>query len=149
MCRHTHTEPVPSYQDQERLKSPRRWFSAKRSQNIPFKLSLFIIYKRIILSISIHIQRPTIWHPALHQASQVSWLSKTFLNEHKPATHVCTSCAEKAEEKLSLCPRFYKLHKVSVQDPCFKYIHTHTVTTESLLRSRCVSGCHLGTNSRR
>ncbi len=38
---------------------------------------------------------------------------------------MCTSRAETAEEKLSLCPRFYKLHKVNLQAPCFKCIQTY------------------------
>lgn len=46
---------------------------------------------------------------------------------------MCTSCAEKAEEKLSLCPRFYKLHKVNKQAASFKYINTYCDNGKSII----------------
>lgn len=45
---------------------------------------------------------------------------------------MCASRAETAEEKLSLCPRFYKLHKVNMQAPYFKCIHTYCDNGKSI-----------------
>lgn len=49
--------------------------------------------------------------------------------------HMCTSCAEKAKEKLSLCPRFYKLHKVNKQTAFFKYINTNCDNGKSIIHT--------------
>lgn len=50
---------------------------------------------------------------------------------------MCASRAETAEEKLSLCPRFYKLHKVNMQAPYFKCIHTYCDNGKSITLTLC------------